>query len=239
MNKIFWAGDSTVQTNDISTYPQTGIGQVFSLYVKEGIEICNHAKNGRSTKSFIEQGRLDVIEERIQEGDFLFIQFGHNDEKDQDPKRYTVPGGSFDDNLRAFINVARKHGAEPILITPLERRCFENGVLGEGLHGAYADAIRQVAEQEKVALVDLYAKSRKIMEEAGENKTIEWFMNIEPGTYPSCMEGKKDNTHLKYAGAVTFAGLIAEGLKELGGIYEQLLVDPNKKPEGLEDGDKA
>lgn len=240
MNTIFWAGDSTVQTNDITTYPQTGIGQVFPLYLKEGVEVRNHAKNGRSTKSFMDQGRLARIDEAIGEGDFLFIQFGHNDEKNQDPARYTIPGSTFDENLRTFINVARKHGANPVLITPLERRCFEeNGALGEGLHGPYVEAIKNVAAAEQVPLVDLYTKSRKAMNEAGVDKTVEWFMNIEPGVYASCPDGKMDNTHLKYAGAVTFAGLIAEGLKELGGIYAELLVDPNKEPEGLEDGDKA
>lgn len=240
MKRIFWAGDSTVQTNDITTYPQTGIGQVLSLYLEEGIEVHNHAKNGRSTKSFMDEGRLAKIEEAIGEGDLLFIQFGHNDEKDQDPTRYTIPGSTFDDNLRTFINVARNHGAYPVLITPLERRCFGDGdVLGEGAHGPYVEAIKNVAAAEEVPLIDLYSKSRKIMNEAGKIKTVEWFMNIEPNTYASCPEGKNDNTHLKYAGAVTFAGLIAEGLNELGGMYAQLLLDPNKKPEGLEDGDKA
>ncbi|MDE6014994.1 MAG: rhamnogalacturonan acetylesterase [Acetatifactor sp.] len=240
MNKIFWAGDSTVQTNDISTYPQTGIGQAFSLYVKEDITICNHAKNGRSTKSFMDEGRLEKIDQNIGQGDFLFIQFGHNDEKNQDPARYTIPGASFDDNLRTFINVARKHGAHPVLITPLERRCFdENGILGPGAHGDYVAAMKAVAEAEQVPLVDLYAMSRETMSKAGMEKTKEWFMNITPDTYASCPQGKQDNTHLQYAGAVTFAGLIAEGLKACGGIYAELLNDPNKKPEGLEDGDKA
>ena len=81
MNKIFWAADSTVQTNDYTTYPQTGIGQVFPLFVKPEYQVCNHAKNGRSTKSFMDEGRLKAIEEKIGAGDFLFIQFGHNDEK--------------------------------------------------------------------------------------------------------------------------------------------------------------
>lgn len=240
MNKIFWAGDSTVQTNDISTYPQTGIGQVFSLYLKEGIEVCNHGKNGRSTKSFIDQGRLDRIDQKISEGDFLFIQFGHNDEKEQDPSRYTIPGSTFDENLRIFINVARKHGAYPVLITPLERRCFdENGVLGPGAHAEYAAAVKHVAEAENAALVDLYTMSRETMSAAGADKTIEWFMNLAPGVYERYPEGRKDNTHLKYEGAVTFAGLIARGLKECGGIYADLLVDPTKEAEGLEDGEKA
>ena len=240
MNVIYWAGDSTVQTNDITTYPQTGIGQVFSLYLKDGIIVRNFAKNGRSTKSFIDEGRLASIETQISKGDFLFIQFGHNDEKNQDPTRYTIPGESFDNNLRIFIDVARQHGAYPVLITPLERRCFkEDGVLGEGQHGPYVQAIKQVAKAKNIPLIDLYTSSRKTMNEAGIEKTKEWFMNILPGVYPAWPEGKTDNTHLKYAGAVTFAGLIANALKEMGGIYEALLVDFAKEPEGLEDGDKA
>lgn len=238
MNKIFWAGDSTVQTNDITTYPQTGIGQVFPLYLKEGVAVCNHARNGRSTKSFMDEGRLDRIDRELSEGDFLFIQFGHNDEKDQDPARYTLPGSTFDANLRVFINVARKHGAYPVLITPLERRCFDGeGMLGPGAHAEYVAAIKKVAEQEQVPLVDLYSMSREELKRAGAEKTTEWYMNIEPGVYRGWPEGKKDNTHLKYAGAVTFAGLIARGLAACGGIYADLLVDQGKKPEGLEDGD--
>ena len=99
MNTIFWAGDSTVQTNNYATYPQTGIGQVFSLFLREGYQVENHAKNGRSTKSFLDEGRLAVIEQRLGEGDFLFIQFGHNDEKSEDPSRYTDPFSSFMENL--------------------------------------------------------------------------------------------------------------------------------------------
>lgn len=240
MNKIFWVGDSTVQTNDITTYPQTGIGQVFSLYLREDITVCNHAKNGRSTKSFLDEGRFVPVKQNMTEGDFLFIQFGHNDEKIQDPTRYTIPGSTFDENLCIFINAARECGAYPVLITPLERRCFEeNGKLGAGAHGEYVSAIKSVAIKENVPLVDLYSMSRELMNEAGEKKTVEWFMNIEPGIYKNCPEGKKDNTHLKYEGAVTFAGLIVEGLKKCGGIYNELLLDFDKKPEGLEDGDKA
>ncbi len=240
MNKIFWVGDSTVQTNDITTYPQTGMGQVLSLYLREDVVVCNHAKNGRSTKSFLDEGRFIPVEQNMGEGDFLFIQFGHNDEKSQDPTRYTIPGSSFDENLRIFINAARERGVHPVLITPLERRCFEeDGKLGEGAHGEYVAAIKAVAKAERVPLVDLYSMSRTLMDKVGEKKTVEWFMNIEPGVYKNCPEGKNDNTHLKYEGAVTFAGLIVEGLKECGGIYADLLLDFNKKPEGLEDGDKA
>lgn len=159
--RIFWAADSTVQTNDITTYPQTGIGQVFSLYVREGVTVCNHAKNGRSTKSFMDEGRLVVIDGQIGAGDFLFIQFGHNDEKTEDPARYTEPYSTYMENLETYIQVAQKHDACPVLITPLERRCFvDDRHLGMGAHSDYVAAMKHTAEKNHVALVDLYSMSR-------------------------------------------------------------------------------
>lgn len=226
MTRIFYAGDSTCAHNDITTYPQAGLGQGLSLYVKKEIKIHNHAINGRSTKSFMDEGRLDAIAEEIQAGDFLIIQFGHNDEKEYDKARYTTPYGTFKDNLKVYINVARKAGATPILITPLERRCFVDAwKLGEGEHGQYVAGMKEVAAEEHVALIDLHEKSRIKMEEAGAVETTKWFMHLAKGEYLSCPEGKVDNTHLKHEGAVVFAGLIAEGLQELGGMYAELLVE--------------
>ncbi|MGN1149068.1 MAG: rhamnogalacturonan acetylesterase [Lachnospiraceae bacterium] len=225
MNKIFWAGDSTVQTNNITTYPQTGIGQVFSLYLREDITVCNYAKNGRSTKSFLDEGRLEPIDALIGEGDYLFIQFGHNDEKNLDPSRFTEPFTSYMDNLKIFIDTARRHGAKPVLITPLERRCFlDEKHLGIGAHSDYVAAMKQTAEQTKVPLVDLYSYSRAELKKVGAEGCKKWFMHLQPGEYAAYPEGKEDNTHLRYEGAVTFAGLIAKGLRELGGEYKELLL---------------
>lgn len=224
--RIFWAADSTVQTNDITTYPQTGIGQVFSLYTKENIQISNHAKNGRSTKSFMDEGRLAAIDEQIGEGDFLFIQFGHNDEKSEDPTRYTEPFSTYMENLETYINVARRHGANPVLITPLERRCFvDEKHLGMGAHSDYVAAMKQTAEKNKVPLVDLYSMSRCELKRVGELGSRKWYMYFDENLYKNYPEGKKDNTHLRYEGAVLYAGLIAKGLRELGGIYRDLLVE--------------
>lgn len=223
--KIYWAADSTVQTNKITTYPQTGIGQVFSLYTREGVEILNHAKNGRSTKSFIDEGRLETIDAQIDKGNFLFIQFGHNDEKVEDPARYTEPFSTYMINLRNYISVARKHNAFPVLITPLERRCFVDSMhLGLGAHSDYVAAMKQTAEQNNVPLVDLYSMSRTALKKAGEQESRKWYMYFSPGIYDNYPEGKEDNTHLRYEGAVKYAGLIAEGLRELGGIYSDLLI---------------
>lgn len=224
--RIFWAADSTVQTNDITTYPQTGIGQVFSLYTREGVCVLNHAKNGRSTKSFMDEGRLAVIEQEIGEGDFLFIQFGHNDEKSEDVTRYTEPFSTFMENLETYIRVARTHNANPVLITPLERRCFVDTVhLGIGAHSDYVAAMKQTAKKCDVPLVDLYSMSRNELKKAGELDSRKWYMYFDENLYKNYPEGKKDNTHLRYEGAVLYAGLIAKGLYELGGIYRNLLLE--------------
>ncbi len=225
MATIYWAGDSTVQYNDIRTYPQTGIGQVMHLFLKPEHMVSNHAKNGRSTKSFLEEGRFESICAQMKEGDFLFVQFGHNDEKSNDPTRYTVPQGTFAENLRIFIREARKKKATPVLITPLERRLFdEDDRLIESAHADYVEAIKMVGEEERVAVIDLWAKSRAAIQKAGFVETRKWFVHVPEGIYPAFPEGKTDNTHLQYRGAVTFAGLIAEGLEELGGIYANLLI---------------
>lgn len=225
MATIYWAGDSTVQYNSILTYPQTGIGQVFHLFLKPEVRVENHAKNGRSTKSFIDESRLTAIYDRITEGDFLFIQFGHNDEKKEDPARYTEPYSEYMVNLEKFVNVARNKKAWPVLITPLERRCFtEDGHLELGEHTDYVAAMKQTAENLNVPLIDLYSASRAELRKAGPDKTKEWYMHLPAGIYPYHMEGLADNTHLKYAGAVVFGGCIARGLKELGGIYSELLM---------------
>ena len=165
------------------------------------------------------------IAERIAEGDFLFIQFGHNDEKKQDPSRYTDPFSEYMLNLEKFVNTAREKKALPVLITPLERRCFVEGdQLGLGEHSDYVAAMKQTAEKLKVPLIDLYSMSRAELRKAGAKKSKDWYMQLPKGVYPSYMEGLADNTHLRYEGAVMYAGCIARGLKELGGRYSDLLV---------------
>lgn len=226
MNTIFWAGDSTVQTNDYSTYPQTGIGQVFSLFINKDYRVENHGKNGRSTKSFIDEGRLREIEERIGERDFLFIQFGHNDEKSEDPSRYTEPFSGFVRNLERFIQVARERGACPVLITPLERRRFDgDGILEPSLHEDYVTAMKQTAEKSGVPLIDLWGMSREALEQAGEQESRKWYMFFPEGAYREHPQESRDNTHLRYEGAVLYGSLIARGLRELGGVYGEMLAD--------------
>lgn len=225
-NRIFWAGDSTVKHNRINTYPQTGIGQVMNLYLKPEIEICNHAENGRSTKSFINEKRLDKIDELIGEGDYLFIQFGHNDQK-EDSERHTEPFFDFQENLLKYIMIAKNHRAYPVLITSLYRRFFSEGKLLDNVHLDYPKAMIELGQRMEVPVIDLCEKSRRLFEITGDTNSMSWFMNLKENQFKNYPEGLEDNTHLRYEGAVVMAGLIAEGLKELGGIYKELLIDYN------------
>ncbi len=230
MADIYWAGDSTIQFNSIYTFPQTGMGQVLNLYLDPDVKVYNRGKNGRSTKSYIEQGRLTWIKEHIQEGDFLFISFAHNDEKETDPLRYTTPYGTYAENLEVFINTALEKKAHPVLITPIERRCFdENGKLGPGEHGEYVNSMKKVAEKNNVPCIDLYTKSRELLNELGPEKAKSLHVVVPAGKYPKFPDGMDDLTHLCYEGAVKYCGYIAEGLRDLGGIYEELLFDPQKE----------
>lgn len=225
MTTIFWAGDSTVKQNSIATYPQTGIGQAFHRYVRNmQVQIENHAENGRSTKSFMDEGRLAVIYDRIREGDFLFIQFGHNDEKPEDPTRYADPEVDFPANLEKFVNVARNKGAIPVFITPLTR-WDRNNPGAKYRHDEWAASYRRTAKKLDVALVDLTRMSEELVDALGEKARVEFYMNLPAGVYPAYPDGMKDGTHLQPLGAMTFAGLIARGLYELGGVYRALLCE--------------
>lgn len=229
MTTIFWAGDSTVQQNSIETYPQTGIGQEFIRFVRRGeVQIENYAVNGRSTKSFMDDGRMAVIYDRIREGDFLFIQFGHNDEKAEDASRYADPDVDFPTNLGKFVNVARNKKATPVFITPLTRyRDEDMTVANVDLydHVLWRESMICTAEKLGVACIDLTTMSRELVKSRGKAAQTEYYMNLPAGVYAHFPQGQKDNTHLQPAGALAFAGLIAKGLKQLGGKYAELLCD--------------
>ncbi|MBR1797970.1 MAG: rhamnogalacturonan acetylesterase [Clostridiales bacterium] len=212
MIRIVWAGDSTVAFNRADTYPQAGLSQGLPLFLKDDVFVRSFAVNGRSTKSFIDEGRLAIIDSYLNEGDFLFIEFGHNDEKIEDPSRYTDPFTSYKDNLREFIKVARKYGAYPLLITSVARRRFdESGVFMSGSHGEYPKAMKEVASEENVPVVDLTSLTESYIEGLGDIGSRDMFV------YP------KDNTHLTTYGAMMIAKLLAEGIKALPAPYSDLI----------------
>ena len=211
METIFYAGDSTVAFNKIDTYPQTGLSQALVLYIKDSVTVKSLARNGRSTKSFLEEGLLKPAEEQMKKGDFLFIQFGHNDEKD-DPGRHTDPETSFQDNLRYFIRAAKDRGAYPVLITPIARRNFgADGEFLPGSHGAYPEAMKKTGREEGVPVVDLTSVTEQYLAAVGDVASKAYFM------WP------KDNTHLKPEGAVLLAGFLCRELEKLGSPYADIL----------------
>ena len=225
MQRIIYAGDSTVTFNHIATYPQTGLSQGLSLYVKDDVFIRSFAINGRSTKSFIDQGRLEEIDNYLMPGDFLFIQFGHNDEKMSDPLRYADPHTEYRENLKKFVETARRHEAIPVIISPIARRLFDaEGKFLPGSHGEYPEACRIVAEETGTAFVEMTKVSEDYIAMLGD------FASRPLYVYP------KDNSHLQMQGAVVMGGFLADGLLKLGSPYSNLLVSRDAK---VVDEDKA
>lgn len=224
--RIFMAGDSTMQYNDCTTYPQTGWGQVLPLFLPPYVCVHNFAKNGRSTKSFLAEGRLNNITEMLSSGDYLFIQFGHNDEKLHDETRGTRPSGEYTDNLAKFAQAAVQNHALPVFFTPIARRLYAADGSGrlEDTHGAYPAAMIQYALAARFPVIDMNSLTRAFLEKIGEQASREFFMNFDAGIYGRYMDGKQDNTHLRYAGAFEIARIAAEELRKIGTVF------PDYKP---------
>jgi lysophospholipase L1-like esterase len=165
--------------------------------------VSNHAVNGRSSKSFVDEGRLDVILQAIQPGDFLLIQFGHNDQKVSDPSRYTEPWSTYQEYLRMYVDGARARGARPVLATSVERRRFDGEGKALTSHGEYPAAMRALAAAERVALLDVQALSLALWQELGVEGTKAYF---------NWTESEQDNTHFNPPGAIAVARMVAREL---------------------------
>ncbi|MCB9219486.1 MAG: rhamnogalacturonan acetylesterase [Ignavibacteriales bacterium] len=210
---IFLAGDSTIAEKLLEKRPETGWGEKIGIFFSENIKIKNHAKNGRSTKSFINEGRWQAIMDSVSKGDYVFIQFGHNDQSITKGERYTHPI-DFKNNYRKFVIETRSRDAIPVLITPVMRRRFnENGTFYD-VHGIYPDLIRQVAKEMNVALIDLSKSSEDLFIKLGEKETEKIFLILKPGDSPNYPEGKDDNTHFNDHGAEVIAKLVADDIKK-------------------------
>lgn len=237
---VFMIGDSTMADKPLDKENQErGWGQMLPLYFEGPIKVDNHAVNGRSSKSFIDEGRWDVVREKIRPGDYVIIQFGHNDEKAKSPDRYTVPGGTFDANLKKFVTEAREKGATPVLMNSIVRRNFpaygkaaeqtddrqktwKNGLEnypaeGDTLvdtHGAYLDSPRNVAAELGVAFVDMNRLTHDLVQGMGTEPSKALFMWMPAGVYEFAPGGRIDNTHLNVFGAITVSRLAVNGLAE-------------------------
>lgn len=214
MNKIYLIGDSTCQNNTRKTYPQHGWGQVFSAFIDEKYKIINLAKNGRSSKSFLKEGLFKPCEESISKGDYLFIQFGHNDEK-EDEARHTDSFTTYQEYLLYYINVARKNNATPILLSSIYRRHFdENGNIKDNCHLDYPKAMEELAKQEKVIYIDMCQLTKQLLIDLGDEKSKELFMNFKPNMYKNYPEGKIDNTHLRLKGAKEVCKILVDEISK-------------------------
>lgn len=217
-------GDSTMKTNNIYTYPQAGWGQPLNLMVKNGVSVENHAENGRSTKSFIDEGRFDAILKRIQKGDYVICSFGHNDEKIQDPKRYTSPFDTYQKNLKYFSDEILKRGGNIVFATSITRHKFENGTCINS-HGDYPKAMIEFAKENNFTCIDMNKLTMDYYNLIGEEESAKLHMIFKPKTYEYYDEGKDDHSHLNFNGAVTIAKIFVRALKKTDSKLKECFLD--------------
>lgn len=212
---VFLIGDSTMadKPGTPEENPERGWGQLMSGFFGEKISIQNHAVNGRSTKSFIEEGRWEKVLDELSSGDYVFIQFGHNDQKDQDPTRYTSPWSSYRRNLERFVRETREKGAYPILLSSIVRRNFNDKGTLVDTHGPYPFVTQWVAHQREVPFIDMQGLTEDYINHLGAEKSKAIYLWVAPGEYEKFPEGKQDNTHLTLKGATEYARLVTEEIK--------------------------
>lgn len=210
---VYIAGDSTVSNYRASMAPQQGWGARIPDYFTTGVTFSNRAIGGRSSKSFVVDGRLDSILSVIQPGDFLLVQFGHNDASSV-PERHTDPFTTFKQYLRLYIDGAISRGATPVLITPMGRRSFDNTGRFKNDFPDYCTAMKQLAVEKNVKLIDLNTKSIAYYNSIGAEPSKNVFLWVTAGQFPGFPNGAQDNTHFKEFGANQIARLVTEGIQE-------------------------
>ncbi|MCG7210694.1 rhamnogalacturonan acetylesterase [Streptomyces arenae] len=200
---LYIAGDSTAAQKYADEAPETGWGMALPFFLRKDITVSNQAVNGRSSKSFVDEGRLDAILATVRPHDLLLVQFAHNDEKSADPARYTEPWTTYQEYLLKYVEGARARGARPVLATPVERRRFDADGNAVPTHGDYPAAMRALAAREHVALLDIEALSLALWQALGVEATK---------TYFNWTDTEQDNTHFNPPGAIAVARLAAREL---------------------------
>lgn len=211
---IYGIGDSTMANKiNPNENPERGWGQMFPLFLTDKIVFENRAVNGRSTRSFINEKRWDTIYKELKKGDYVFIQFGHNDAKEKDSARYTNPHTAYRHNLIRFVTQTREKGATPVIFSSISRRNFnEYGVLIAS-HQDYTLEARLVAQQYNVTFIDLEYYSELLEESYGPEKSKDLHLHYKAGEIPYYKEDKSDDTHLNAKSATAIAKIAAEQLK--------------------------
>lgn len=225
---IFMAGDSTMANKQASDWPETGWGVPFAIFFNADYTVDNRAMNGRSTRTFISEGRWQAIADQLKAGDYVFIQFGHNDESPAKVDRYTTPE-QYKANLTRFVHDVRAKKAEPILLSPITRRNFDAAGKIQETHVEYSPLSRQVAQAEKVVFIDLDSITRAHFQAEGDAGSRLRFMHIPPNIHPNYPKGVSDNTHLNELGAREVAQLVLAELKRIQHPLAQQLRTPDSK----------
>jgi lysophospholipase L1-like esterase len=211
---VWLIGDSTMSIKEVKAYPETGWGMPFVYFFDSTVKVDNRAKNGRSTRTFISENLWQPVADGIKEGDYVFIQFGHNDESKEKTDRYTTPE-QYKANLLRFIKETRAKKGNPVLLTPVSRRRFDSTGRVMETHEVYSNLVRSLAREANVPLIDLDKKSQDILQQFGEEHSKLLFLQLKPGEHPNYPQGKVDNTHFNELGARIMAQSVLEGVKSL------------------------
>ncbi|MBD1389017.1 rhamnogalacturonan acetylesterase [Neiella sp. HB171785] len=209
---IFMAGDSTMAIKDPKDYPETGWGVPFATFFADDVKVVNLAKNGRSTRTFKTEGLWQQIESQAKTGDWVFIQFGHNDESEKKHDRYTTPE-QYKSNLTEMIRQSQARGATPILLSSVTRRNFDDNGNIKKTH-PYYPLVLEVAEATGVTFIDMDAITRDYFSAMGDSLSKLRFMHIQPDLHPNYPNGVSDNTHFNELGAREVAQLVLTELKK-------------------------
>jgi lysophospholipase L1-like esterase len=226
--RIFLIGDSTMANKPLVDNPEHGWGQMLPLFFAQNVQILNYAVNGRSTKSFIAEGRWKAVYNQLQPGDYVFIQFGHNDSKKEDTTRFAAPHTDYKNNLEKFVRETQEKKAIPVLLTPVTRRDFDTTGKYVGTHGDYPAVVKEVAKEENVPLIDMFEKSKRIVVALGNEQSKLLYLNGVKKEFRN-WDRKRDNTHFTRPGAIQMASLAVEGIKELHLPLENEIVSVQPK----------
>ena len=210
--KIWLIGDSTMSIKEVKAYPETGWGMPFVFFWDSTVVVDNRAQNGRSTSTFLSENRWAPVADSLQPGDYVFIQFGHNDEISTKAS-YTTEA-AFRQNLERYLADSKKKGALPILLTPVARRKFDSNVQVEGTQDVYSNIVRVTAVANQVPLIDLDKLSQQLLQAWGVEKSKCLFNFLTPGEHPNYPAGKEDNTHFSELGARLMAELVLADIKK-------------------------
>jgi lysophospholipase L1-like esterase len=226
--KVWLIGDSTMSIKETKASPETGWGMPFAYMFDSSVVVDNRAKNGRSTKSFMAEGLWQPVVDHLNEGDYVFIQFGHNDEGKEKVGRYTTPD-EFKANLVKYVTETKSKKAIPVLITPVSRRTFDDKGQIKESHPVYADAVREVAKQLNVPLIDLDEKSKVLLQQFGPENSKYLFNYLEANEHPNYPEGRQDNTHFNELGARKMAEVVLAEIRNLKLDLADRIVKPTVK----------